>query len=201
MRMFGHESDYLSSPISESGRLSRWQTLLLPSQGCQDGYSSTVSILPRLQPSRPIFVNTRINRRLKFNNKALLCVCTSQLTNSKVKGTRICFFFLHEGQRGDLSLPSVIPCAAQRFESIFKPHWMQKEPEWEFILRYFLSLTLKNLGHSSCHQHFGQSKWLPTIGAQMTLWIISHLLTCCQHSSAQAFFGFFIAGKVNKCER
>lgn len=196
MRMFGPESDYPSCLISECGHLSRWQTLLLPSQGCQDSYISTVSILPRLQPSCRIFVNTRINWRLKFNNKAFLCACTCQISNSKVTGTFsnfIIFFFL----------PSVIPCAAQRFKSIFKLQWMQKELEWGFILRYFLSLTLKNLGHSSCHQHFGQSEWLPTIGAQMTPWIISHPVTRCQHSSVQALFFvcfFLIAGKVNKCE-
>lgn len=33
------------------------------------------------------------------------------------------------------SLPSVTPCAAQQFKSIFQLGRVQKEPELEFILR------------------------------------------------------------------
>lgn len=77
--------------------------------------------------------------------------------------------------------------------------WMRcgvKEAEWRGIFFFgvaitlvSLPLTLKNSGRCSCHQHFRQSKWLLTIGTQMTLWINSNEMTRCQQCSARSVKG------------
>lgn len=71
--------------------------------------------------------------------------------------------------------------SSSKSEDTFWLECVVKEAEWRGlffrgveITLASLPLTLKNSGRPSCHQHFGQPKWLLTIGTQMTLWINSH---------------------------